>query len=132
MSLVIKKDSRPDVGYKLLLLHDGSYGIATLKMTPHSEVVATTYIVSYRGQPDEELSEKHALYRTNEATVISITSMSGKKIHMTGVSIKNQCFIYKIGQVVKESLIRTDTADGKGIHFFAHEKFARMWLSILK
>jgi hypothetical protein len=131
MSLVLKKQSRPTVGYKILLLKDGSYGIATLKMTPNSDVVPTTYRVRYRGQVDKEAKENHALYRTNEALVLTIESTPGRVTHMTGVSNKNKCFVYKIGQIVKEPLIRTDSPDGKGIHFFEHEKFAKMWMSLL-
>ena len=132
MSLVLEKHVRPTVGYKLLILKDGSYGMATLKMTPKSVVIPTTYRVRYRGQPDNESNLNNALYRTNEAIVLSIVSMPGTAVHMTGVSIKNRCFVYKIGQVVKESLVRADKFDGTGIHFFAKEKFAKMWMLLLK
>lgn len=132
MSLILENEERPILGYKLLQLSDGTHGIATLKMTPKSEVVATSYCVRYRGQPEEEAKAEHALYRASEALVLKIQSCPGTKIYMTGMSLKNDCFEYKIGQIVKEPLVRSNVPDGKGIHFFASEKFAKMWLALLR
>jgi hypothetical protein len=132
MSLVLEKDSCPKIGYKLLLLKNGGHGVATLRMTPNSKVVATKYHVNYRGQTDEEAKKQFVLYRTNEVSVTNIESLPGDNINLTGVSLRNNCFVYKIGQVVKDNLSRTDRPDGSGIHFFTEKKFAKMWTSLLK
>ena len=134
-SHVLEKNERPDVGYKMLKLKDGTCVLATLKIPPASNVMKTSYRVSYRGQPAAEKSEGHALYRTNAVFVTSIESIDGiksRKLHLHAVSRKNNGITYTVGRVVEVPNTKYDMADGPGIHFFKDAKFAKMWSMLLR
>lgn len=131
-SYLIAEDEHPHVGYKMVKLPNGMVGIATLRIPTDANVIKTSYVVQYRGQPIDEKKEEHRLLRTDKALVTSISSIVGSPtLYIDGYSLRNPKFKYTVGVLIKDPLKRHDEQDGNGIHFFTSEKFAKMWQGLL-
>lgn len=130
---VIPEKDKPTTGYKMVVLPNGTYGIAVLSIPPKSTVIKTSYKVHYKGQYGNSNKDDIRLLRTNRALVVSIAPL-GKpnSIEALGSSMRRTTFKYNLGKYVEADLGTAPVADGAGIHFFEDLTYANMWTTLLR